>query len=247
MIIIYGTRAYGRILRAGQTFLETPFFHVFFLPLIPLGTQLVLGPAPGGMRHVTRVKMSGRSILAAYLRTWGVLFGAGLVFAAIGMFASALEQHAWLDLVLSPLIVFTTVAAVSGAFFSLGKLTAAEQAQQAVYARFVGAPIDPALLADRVADIRSHVEESLAERARSLGLLGYRHEGEANAEWTKMALSPAVRDLEYLEGALTLARLDVAASRGDARREQSNRHRTIWSRIEELRATRDAARADAAA
>ncbi|MBX3158780.1 MAG: hypothetical protein KF773_22625 [Deltaproteobacteria bacterium] len=76
MIIIYGTRRGGKIDERDGQYALTRFAHVYYLPLFPVGSVWMTGSETG---H--QAKLSGRSVLAGYARTWGPLAGIGLLFA----------------------------------------------------------------------------------------------------------------------------------------------------------------------
>ena len=80
MIVIYGTRFYGQVDRhAGQHQL-TKFFHIYYVPLVPVGTLWVTRELdPGYSGHA--VQMSGRSVLAGYARVWGPVVAIGAIAA----------------------------------------------------------------------------------------------------------------------------------------------------------------------
>jgi hypothetical protein len=84
MIVIYGTRYFGEVDRcAGQCQL-TRFVHVYYMPIVPVGTMWVRGNVDGE-RTAHAVQMSGRSIVAGYARMWGPLGAlAALATASIG-------------------------------------------------------------------------------------------------------------------------------------------------------------------
>ncbi|MBK9030834.1 MAG: hypothetical protein IPL61_05755 [Myxococcales bacterium] len=87
MLLVWGTRSYGRVDGFGGQFAATRFFHVWFMPLIPLGSTWVtedLGEHARG--HA--IRLSGKSLAAAYLRTWGLLGGA--IAALVGVATGAL-------------------------------------------------------------------------------------------------------------------------------------------------------------
>ena len=91
MLLVWGTRAYGRVDGFERQFAVTQFFHVWFLPVIPLGSTWVtedLGDRTNG--HA--IRLSGKSLAAAYLRTWGLLGGA--LAATIGVVSGALVPAA---------------------------------------------------------------------------------------------------------------------------------------------------------
>src|SRR5690349_1813187 len=99
MIIFFGTRRYGAVdhLETGAR-VETMFFHMWFVPLVPTKSYLVVADGGRSFRGV-ELPMSGKSVLAAYLRT-ACVFGA--IGAIIGFLASlgsisrgGMEAIAW--------------------------------------------------------------------------------------------------------------------------------------------------------
>jgi hypothetical protein len=72
MIIIFGTRFYGEVGRYGGQRQLTRFFHLYYLPLIPVGTMWVIQDVESGY-HGHDVKVNGRSVVAGYARVWGPL------------------------------------------------------------------------------------------------------------------------------------------------------------------------------
>jgi len=80
MIVIYGTRFYGQVDSHDGQHQLTKFFHIYYVPLIPVGTIWVTGENEDGYRGHA-VQMSARSITAGYARVLGPL-------AAVGALAS---------------------------------------------------------------------------------------------------------------------------------------------------------------
>ena len=79
MLIIWGTRLYGRCDEVGGMFhIATRFFHVWYIPLIPMGSVVVLERSANSWRGVS-VGLSGKSVFAAYARGWSFV-GAVLLF-----------------------------------------------------------------------------------------------------------------------------------------------------------------------
>src|SRR5687767_14925528 len=76
MIVVYGTRHYGRIDSYFGEYGAVRCVHLFFLPLIPIGWMWIRFRDEDGVRgHGMRVPW--RALLSAYAQTWGV--GAGIV------------------------------------------------------------------------------------------------------------------------------------------------------------------------
>jgi hypothetical protein len=92
MIIVWGTHHYGKVDGHGTEYMCTRFAHLYFVPLFPMG----------GSRWVLRgfaddllgydVPISGRSVLATYLRVWApiVAIALGATFTIWGLAAAAL-------------------------------------------------------------------------------------------------------------------------------------------------------------
>ncbi|HUJ57087.1 MAG TPA: hypothetical protein VLX92_01280 [Kofleriaceae bacterium] len=84
MIVIYGRRSGGKVDGRDGQYAITKFIHVYYLPLVPAGGFWVTSDGYG---HT--MKLSARSVIAGYARTWAPLLGiAGLV--AIGGIAGAI-------------------------------------------------------------------------------------------------------------------------------------------------------------
>jgi hypothetical protein len=88
MIVIYGTRFYGQVDGYGGQRQLTKFFHIYYVPLVPVDTLWVTREDDGQYRGHA-VKMSGRSVLAAYARVWGpVAASASFIAGSIGGFVA---------------------------------------------------------------------------------------------------------------------------------------------------------------
>jgi len=70
MIVIYGTKFYGQVdSHRGQHQL-TKFFHIYYVPLIPVGTIWVTQEHDGSYNGHA-VQLNGKSVVAGYARVWG--------------------------------------------------------------------------------------------------------------------------------------------------------------------------------
>jgi hypothetical protein len=99
MIVIWGTRNAGKVDHREGQYALTRFAHVYWLPLFPVSAMWV---TRAGYGHT--MKMSGKSVIAAYARTWGVILGVagligwiGLPAAIVGVSLAALSW-AWKDI-----------------------------------------------------------------------------------------------------------------------------------------------------
>ena len=82
MLFIFGTRSYGYVDRVpGLGHVITQFGHFNYVPLFPTKSFFVLeGSQSGDDFRGVRLPMSGKSVLAGYIRVWGGLLA--LIFLA---------------------------------------------------------------------------------------------------------------------------------------------------------------------
>jgi hypothetical protein len=73
VIIYYGTRSFGRVDEHEGEYAATTFFHIYLLPLIPTRTLWITGTNAAGTPVGHHIPMSGKSVLAGYLRIWGMV------------------------------------------------------------------------------------------------------------------------------------------------------------------------------
>ncbi len=85
MVIIYGVRDYGRVDAHGGEHAQTKFFHIWYAPLIPVGSWWVT--RTGGHS----IKPNLKSIAAGYLRIWGPIAAIGLFSAGLGTRSSSVS------------------------------------------------------------------------------------------------------------------------------------------------------------
>jgi hypothetical protein len=96
MLLVWGTRHYGRIQSHGGQYAVTKFGHFWFIPIIPLGSIWVTLERDGRLiGHDMR--LSGTSVAAAYLRVWGPLIALLAVVVAGGLGGLAVASP-WLAL-----------------------------------------------------------------------------------------------------------------------------------------------------
>lgn len=83
-MIIYGTRMFGRVDTVpGVCYVATRFFHIWFIPLIPLSSMLVLDDSTPDSTMGLSIPMSGKSVLAAYFRALSMVAGLVMIGFAI--------------------------------------------------------------------------------------------------------------------------------------------------------------------
>jgi hypothetical protein len=231
MIIVYGTRFYGKVNACGRSFLGTQFFHIYYVPLIPIGTHLILEEHLGGTFKGIKSAFSFKSIAAAYLRVWGPI----ACLAALAIGGSALDEVEGLGtLVVGAMMGVVTlallVATVLG-FAVLGKLSADERRKRAVYALHFGYAVDPADLGEARRSFREGLVHTIGERARGLAAMGYRMNADPAVAWPHIALDPTHSDEQLITAAFTLARLDASLVEGPQRFHMDQVHDQLWQRI----------------
>lgn len=230
MIIVYGTRFYGRVKESGRSFLATRFLHIWYLPLIPMGTQLVLEDNGGSYKGMA-APFSFKSMLAAYLRVWGPV---AIIFAIVSC-VSTLGDYTSLETVVLGaflgLVTLVLVAAVILSFAVLGKLSHDEKRQRAVYALHVGYHVDPADLGDARHNFRQALLGTIMERARGMAAMGYRMNADPAVAWPHVALDPTHNDEALITAAFTLSRLEASMNPGPGAFQMEQVHNQLWQRI----------------
>jgi len=93
-MIIFGTRYYGKVDEVPGLFhVATRFLHIWFIPLIPLGSILILAKS-GNSIHGAKIPLSFKSILIAWLRAAVLAAAFSAAFASIYTFANAKDWAA---------------------------------------------------------------------------------------------------------------------------------------------------------
>lgn len=232
MVIVYGTRFYGMVKEQGGSFLGTQFIHLYYVPLIPIGTQLILEQNGGSYKSI-KSDFSIKSMLAAYLRVWGPL----AVIASIAIGLSTIDDVSDDGLPMVVAGVFTavvTLALLIGTILGwavVGKLSAEEKKQRAVYALHLGYSVDPADMGEARRSFRESLLAKIAERARGMAAMGYRMNADPAVAWPHVALDPTHNDDALITAAFTLARLDASLSQGPQKFHMEQVHEQLWQRI----------------
>jgi hypothetical protein len=230
MIIIFGRRAYGRVEVSGGTFVLTEFVHLWYLPIAPTGSHVVLSRDRTGLCQNVPIGLHGVSVLAAYLRTWGALGAAGCLVAALA------SEDGWMSAMPWLVCAAGLAAAVVVAWTKLGKLPPGELARRQVYARFAGAAVDVAALGGHADVLVRSLRETVQLQGRSLMSGTYRVALDVGTQWAEVALDPTVADRSFLEACLTLARVEWSRARGPDKARLANVHRQLWSKLASQRA-----------
>jgi len=150
MIVIYGTRFYGEVDHYGGQRQLTKFFHIYYVPVLPVSTMWVTRETDGGYNGHA-VQMSGRSVLAGYARVWGPV-------AAVGAFLAGS---------VGGLVAAGALVALSAWTWSWRSLRSArEQRRSDFHLLAFGTRCDPLQMDDQLASVlQAHIAERWAEVA----------------------------------------------------------------------------------
>jgi hypothetical protein len=233
MIIVFGTRFYGKVRACGRSFLGTQFFHLYYVPLIPIATHLILEEHGDGSFKGIKTSLSMKSMLAAYLRVWGPI--ACIVAALIGLGSVGdFSDEPLAMIVVGGFTMVVVVALLVGTILGwavVGKLSPDEKRQRAVYALHMGYHVDPADLGEARRAFRDGLVGTITERSRGLAAMGYRMNADPAVAWPHVALDPTHSDEQLITAAFTLARLDASLSEGPHKFQMEQVHAQLWQRI----------------
>ena len=226
MIVIYGSMLLGKVREMGTTSVVTRFAHIYYLPLVPTQTHLVLERLPNDRFHSVPLPMNAASVFCGYARVWGP------IVSAIGLFMLA-AAHASVAEILTGLFVLSVgIASAYFAWFQVGKLDSVEMRQRMVYWYHLGYPVDPADLGPVRHEFRARLQYQLASATHGTVESEYRAAPDALIAWQKVALDPSRRDPELVGAALTLARIDESLTAGEEQVAHAELHRQLWSRFD---------------
>jgi hypothetical protein len=236
MVVVYGTRFYGKVAACGSSFIATRFFHIYYLPLIPVGSHLVIEENGDGSYRGLPHPFSLKSMFAGYMRVWGPFATVGALIALGAGFSEPSEDMVDLALgVVPPAFgLLLALAATVLAWAVIGRLGQEDKQKRAVWALHTGIFADPGDLGDARFSIREALLQTIAERAHGLGAQGYRLPPDPRAAWAQIALDPSQTDEGILTAAYTLARVEGSAAAEPAKSELARVEGSLWQRIRAL-------------
>lgn len=233
MIIVYGTRFYGKVRACGSSFLGTQFLHLYYVPLIPIGTHLILEENADGSYKGMKSAFSFKSMLAAYLRVWGplaVIISACVGIGAVGDVSDEPLAMAVVGAFTAVVVLAMLVGTILG-WAVVGKLSNEERRKRGAYALHMGYYVDPADLGEARHAFRDGLLATILERARGLASMGYRMNADPAVAWPHVALDPTHNDEQLITAAFTLARLDSSLMEGPQKFQLEQLHDQLWQRI----------------
>jgi hypothetical protein len=240
MIVIWGQRMYGRVHRFAGSHIATRFFHIYWLPLIPLSSWLVLEEHEEGRFTGLQIPMSLRSVALAWLRIGALLALAAMSVRMLSLPADldairtlpasvVSESHLISTLIVNVLFTLGVAYTTFYAWRRLGRLSVADKAERVVYSEFTGRFVDVALLGDQRDVIKRRVSEELERHLVKHATAGYREAPQSS--WTEIASRPDQRDVPLLRAALTRARLEWSVARGNERASLERVHAQIFRNL----------------
>jgi hypothetical protein len=135
---VFGTRLFGQADRVPGLFcVRTKFFHVNFVPLIPLASYLVFEEkGRSGNRGIELKKLRWNSVLLAWLRT--PLWIGCAVGVILGLVIGSGVQHDWQ----TGAPILAAALAAGAAWYASYRLSAASFERAAELTRTAGLPAD---------------------------------------------------------------------------------------------------------
>lgn len=92
MILVWGTRLYGRVDdMPGGPHVATRFGHFWYIPLIPMNSSLIIAK-DGKQYHHLPIPISFKSILLAWIQAGLVIVGIVASVVSIGLFSDAASR-----------------------------------------------------------------------------------------------------------------------------------------------------------
>lgn len=237
MILFYGVRQYGRIDEQAGTYVATQFAHLWFVPLFPVRSHLVLGEGGDGRFNGIAIPLSGRSVAAGYLRIWGPILTLFCGIGALEALASAsTARFDWVGAFLfHGVVALVSLVGAVVAWGFLGKLDAEEKLRRVVHGQHLGCYADPAQFGDARHSLRETLLRAIAGYAEGLWSPSYRATTDVRAHWPYIALDPAMRHEGLLAAAFSLARLEGSLAPPAQRNQLAQIEAQLWRRIQELR------------
>jgi hypothetical protein len=137
MVIIWGSVNAGKVdeVPGGMFHVVTRFGHLYYIPLIPMGSFIVLEKMSDGSFNGAPIPMSWKSILTGWLRGGSIV---AMIGALVGTFLLAMDKNALPIVRALPLLIFLVAGAALFASYKLKLFTEASYERAIELARVVG-------------------------------------------------------------------------------------------------------------
>ncbi len=226
----YGTRLSGKVDAFAGSYIATRFFHIYYVPLIPLSSWMVLGEDGASTRAIS-MPLNLRSIAAAYLRGVGSILAVVLGIEMLSFLSSTYKTVTVENVFPEIILPIALLAAAAAAWISLGRLSRAERGKRVAYWDAVGYFVDPAQLGDARHALIEKLRKDVYSKAKQLTEVGYRESYDPESKWRALACKPSMTDVEYLKQALTLCRLEWSFALGTHKAALAKDHELIFDNL----------------
>jgi hypothetical protein len=226
MFIVCGKRLFGKVDRCGPSCIATRFVHVYWIPLIPLGSHMVIAESGRQFQGIP-VGLHWRSTLAGYLRTWGPLALLWQIAALAGFGVIChVERGLWCALWTAGCAAATVVG-----WAIQGPLSLDEKAIRLVYRDYVGFCGDPAGLCGPE---RERFRARLLEKVLPLTPVTAANYRTPPREWLESLEDPAIEAPQFLSAGMTLARVEASLAEGPRRARLMKAHGAAWQKLKRV-------------
>lgn len=225
MVIIWGQRLYGRIDRFAGSHLATRFAHLYYVPLIPLSSWLVLEEKGDGQFIGVQVPLQLRSVMTAWLRVGSIVAAIAATLSYFSYDSRVAEHGSVLPLI--ALVIAAVVGAL--AWRHMGRLNVEGKAARVAYAEYAGRFVDVGLLKEDQDAIERATEQELDRHLARHATSSYR--SAPQADWLAIATRPDMRDVAVLKPALTRCRIAWSKAQGTDRRDLELAHERILKNL----------------
>jgi hypothetical protein len=137
MVVIWGTTHAGKVdeVPGGMFHVVTRFGHLYYIPLIPTGSFLVLEKTADGGFRGTQIPFSFKSLLAGWLRAFSIV---ALIGAGIGLIVTLADNKAMPLAWIAPFVIALLAATALVLTYKLKYFTQASYERAKELAQHVG-------------------------------------------------------------------------------------------------------------
>ena len=169
MLIIWGSRYYGKVDEVPGLFhVATQFGHLWYIPLIPMGSMVILAKEGNTIRGA-KIPLSAKSIFVAWGRALGIVASLLMIPLVLGAFDNSRHSDPQFRIIVS--VAFAAVVAVTVLLWSLKTFRRASYERALRLGELIGLSDEGRILMElrfgRIseADAKSHLEAAAADRA----------------------------------------------------------------------------------
>jgi len=83
MIFVHGARHYGKVAKLNQQWVETKFYHLYFIPIFPIESTLIIS-SQSGIQEALTLPTHKKSVIATYCRVFSLILTAWICYQLFG-------------------------------------------------------------------------------------------------------------------------------------------------------------------